>query len=1247
MRFSSWLSPSAGDPPPLLGLLLIFTPLSLAVSFDPVPSPNLDLSRLGRVGLAGDFGGISLYQFEGQNENGFSTNGSQSVLSRFPNGGFANLAAADAGIQAMCSFVMQDGSMAGVVVGGNFTSLGGMESQGAALFNPNTSEIVPLTGLSGQVYALLCDQDTNTVYVGGSFKGANSTNAIAWVGTAGWTNLPFAGFNGPVTSISKASNGHIIFGGLFTGLGNSSGPSLPDQQIINISGANITATSSATTSGFSDPTNIVCKTTGTDGTGNTWLLADNTPGSWKAEFGFGFEPTKLRLWNTHQDGRGTQTWRYTAMPIDGIMNFTYVDPATGQNSSCSSECPLSSNASVKYQDFHFVNVIGMNAFQIDISAWYGSGGGLDGIELFENDIFTYAINTFNEPTCADISLASVSTPTGPWAITPSLQSGSEYLSATFTGSESGSVLFQPDIKQSGNYSVNIYTPGCIQDNTCSTRGRVNITGTMASGTTNAGFTTEIFQTNNFDKFDQIYFGYIEAGSSSFRPSVTLSPSANQGISNLSVVAQRVGFTLISPAGGLNSLFEFDPSEAVVNNADFTNSTFDQAGMDLGTGSGVNALQASGSTTFVGGNFSTSNYSNIFSVTSTGITPLSDGGLNGEVLTMFLNGTQLFVAGKFTNTSTSGTAGLNNIAAYDTSKNTWNALGAGVNGMVTNVVPILLNITTNVPETVITLTGEFTQILAFGSNSSVDVTGFAVWIPSHSNWLQNLDVTTSAIDGELTAAIDLPGGSSLFAGSLSSSQLSTNGAAALSSGLSPLPVHIQPVSASDSSSTLSKRATSDSRNISGVVTGLFYENGGRNVTILGGHFTATGSNRSAINNLVFINGSNSDTVTGVGSQLSNDSTILALAVEKDTLFAGGSITGTVNGGNVGGLIIFNLITSTFGTQPPALSGNTVTVNTISTRPGNSGDVYVGGGFANAGSLGCPAVCVFSTSLSQWNRPGSSLEGTANAMTWASTNSLIVGGSLSVSGSNTSLVNYDAKAQTWSAAKGAGAIPGPVTAIAAANSDESQLWVSGTATNGSSFLMKYDGSTWNSVGDVFGTGTVIQGLQVLSLTKNHESSPLVSASQTLMLTGALNVPGFGNASAVLFNGTAFQPFALTTTSTNTGGSVSQFFSQEQNFFKSTRKLHAIAQLYPNANNSKAGHLALGFVVLIGLAIALVLTFLLVIIAYFAERYRRKREGYMPAPTASYDRNTGMSRIPPSQLFGSLGQGRSGIEKQSTML
>jgi hypothetical protein len=180
----------------------------------------------------------------------------------------------------------------------------------------------------------------------------------------------------------KASNGNIVFGGKFDGLGNATTPKEKDVQVIPVSSANITSNPASGIPGFSDPRNIICKTGATDGSGNTWLLANNTPGFWQANFGFGFQPSKLRLYNTKQDGRGTKTWRYTALPVGGIMNFTYTTP-TGETAHCDAQCPLPQN-NVTYQDFHFVNTVGMNSFRIDISDWYGSGGGLSGIELFEN-----------------------------------------------------------------------------------------------------------------------------------------------------------------------------------------------------------------------------------------------------------------------------------------------------------------------------------------------------------------------------------------------------------------------------------------------------------------------------------------------------------------------------------------------------------------------------------------------------------------------------------------------------------------------------------------------------------------------------------------------------------------------------------------------------------------------------------------------------------------------------------------------
>jgi hypothetical protein len=400
MRFRSLLAPTAAGCTSftqLWSIIASFASASHAIDFTPVPAPNLDLGNLGRVGLVGDFDAISLFSYTQQNQNGFNTNGSQSIITQFPGGGFKTLASTDGSISAMCSLVLKNGTFAGVMVAGNFTSLGGLETHGIALFDPDTAVVTRLLGLQGKVAALLCDKGTDTVYVGGDFKGANSTNGITWVAGSGWVNLPFAGFNGPVNSIAKTTDGHVVFGGSFDGFGNTTTPGIKDEQVINISSGTISAGSTTASVGFSDPRNIVCKTSAQNGVGKTWLLSDNQAGYWKAEFRFGFIPTKLRIWNTHLDDRGTKTFRFTAMPINGIMNLTFTDPETNQNASCDARCPLSSKPGVAFQDFHFVNPIGMNAFQIDISEWYGNGGGLDGIELFQDGKrFSWSGNLLSE-----------------------------------------------------------------------------------------------------------------------------------------------------------------------------------------------------------------------------------------------------------------------------------------------------------------------------------------------------------------------------------------------------------------------------------------------------------------------------------------------------------------------------------------------------------------------------------------------------------------------------------------------------------------------------------------------------------------------------------------------------------------------------------------------------------------------------------------------------------------------------------
>ncbi|GAP86062.2 putative cellular morphogenesis protein [Rosellinia necatrix] len=1203
--------------------------MSNAIVFNPIPSPNFDISELGQVGIAGDFNGISLYEFEGQTEQPFSSNGSEQLMTRLPNGVFTNLLNADASIKDMCVFQER------VILGGNFTSVDGKQSVGLASFNPTTSEIVPLPGLSGQVSSLLCDDNAGLVYVGGSFRAEDSFNAITWSESSNWTSLPFAGFNGPVNSIVMASTGHIIFGGSFTGLGNTSTPSISDAQTINLNSATI-STYQGATAGLNDPMNVICNAGGADGERKSWLLQDGVPGNWAADFGFGFQPTKLRLRNTHLDGRGTRTWMFTARPNNGIMNFTYIDPETGKNMSCTNRCPLSNDSSVEFQDFHFVNRIGMNAFRIDISAWYGQGAGLDSIELYQDDIYTFAINDFNEPPCSNSTTPSESTQVGPWTVTPSGSSNSQYLSATLSKpitDDAASVVFRPDIRESGDYVIKIYTPGCLQDGTCARRGQINIFGTLntTSGNQHLNQGRSIYQTNEFDKYDQIYFGHVDVASGSFRPSITLSPVAEQSLSSddMVMVAQRIGIERMNSTGGLNGLFEYDPTKDTVDTSDFDSSAFNKLGSTFDPQSVVLSLVTTDGSTYIGGNFTSPTINNVAALDASGQTKPLDGGLNGVIMTMHNSDGQLFVGGTFTDTQKGGATGLSHVAIFDEQQSRWTALGAGVDGNVMSIVAMTLNLTGNATEEAIALTGDFLQILPFGDNDAVNTTGFAVWVKSQGNWLENLDMPVPLLDGQLaTSLLNAPNNTELYAGSISSQSLRAYGVASTNGMLGNFPIKITPPSLSfnNSTSKVLKRASpiNNTEAISGVVTGAFDTSNRRNVTVLAGHFVARGANGSTVYNLGFIDRMNSDSVTGLGTELPAESVFLALEIDGDNVFAGGRVSGTIGESPVNGLISYNLATGSLGTQPPVLAGNSVVVSSIAVRPSSS-DLYVGGSFDTAGSLPCPAICMLDTGKNQWSRPGFELTGTVHTLLWSSSSTLFVGGQLKINNNDVFLASFDVSSSSWTVFDGASDLPGPVDAITPANKERDKVWVAGTRPDGTVYLMMYDGKGWASASITLGSETVITSLQMFSLTKGHDKSDLIDERQALLLTGSIDIPSFGTASGAIYNGTTLEPYILTSSMNTTigSGSVSKIFVENEKFFTSS---------------SKRG-LALGFIVLIGLAVSLGLMLLIVVAGLALDRYRKKRDGYMPAPTSMIDRGSGMQRVPPHELLDSLGRGRPG--------
>lgn len=1195
----------------LAGLHLVST----VYAYTTVPSPDLDLQTLGQVAIGGNFDAISTYSYVGQKE-GAQGNGTQSVLQMLPNGMYDVLAATDANVEGVCALTLRNGTLLGVIAVGNFTSIGGIGAQSMAFIDAQTGNIAPHPGIQGSVTAVLCDSDTETAYLGGTFEAAASTNAIAFLAAGSWANLPFAGFDAPVTSITKAPNGHIIFGGSFTGLKNMSTSSSDQQgEPINLQSAAISSIAN-TTSGAG----IVCPSNNSATT--PWQLQDNTAGSWTAATRYGFEPSKLRLWN-RQEGNGVKTWRFTALPNTGIMNFTYTDPATGRKAHCDAKCPLAQNSSLPYQDFDFVNRIGMNSFRIDVSAWYGQAGELNGIELFQNDTFVYAIESLNEPTClSSTNSISKATTTGPWYETPSRNSYADYLTVVVgpTTLDTTNIVFEPDIREKGNYTVVVYTPGCIQDSSCSARGIVNVTGTLTSDGSNS-FSTQLSQTNDYEKFEQVYQGPIDPASGSFRPAVTISPS--KLLPAQLIVASRVRFSGNPSTGGLNGLFDFDPNAAVVD-TDFSKSAINNAGTMLKRNAQVNALAVHNDTIYSAGSFSDDTFENIMSFADNQAHSLANGGLNSAVTDLYAADDFLYVGGNFTATNEGGPTGLENVAAYNFADGAWVALGAGVNGPVTDVVPFQLNISSGQAETVIGFSGSFSTVRATGSDPEQQSDGFAVWVPSRNNWLQNLGPDRQLLAGQLCSYTILPNGTWLGAGTLVSLGQAVSGVAGLSRsssniGIQQLPINIEPSTNAEPSSQ-KKRGLLTQQNVTGVVAGTYDTHNGRNITILGGHFSAR-TNTSVVQNLAFFDGATNQ-VTGLPSGIDDNSTFLALTTQNNLLFAGGLVTGRVNNDRVQGLVLYDLANNTYRSpQPAALEGDDVIVNTFATQSGST-NVYVGGSFeTTAQNLPCSSVCMYDTNSNLWSSAGGELTGVVTALHFLDNTNLLAAGNLSVSGNATSLANYDTGSQSWAVYE-VDTLPGPVTAFAESSQDD-EFWVAGGSnSNNSAYLVKVNRDrSLAPVSGLFDSGTRILGMQLMRLRSNHRSTQYVDDNNDLLVMGQLNITGFGQASAALFNGTTMQPFILSVNSAGEPGSLSTLFSSNSN---------------PATHGSGSFRHSNGIAILVAFCAALGTIFLIILAGMILNRIQRKRAGYSTLPSVPYqDKNMNINRVPPERLFASMGQ------------
>lgn len=1013
--------------------------------------------------------------------------------------------------------------------------------------NLSIVEVKNWNNVDGDIETIYYDSSDQMLYIGGSCSFNDSHGAIQYdYLEEQLLSLPFGGFgkDSVVNSIVKDEiSENILFAGSFSSVGY---PELLNvtlnethhnytllrntSEIVDISQKIQFAASQVSATSGKNYENVICPTSENDG----WSLSDGELGSWSAILENEVVPSKVRLYNSNSDSSGVKTFRVITYPGNGIMNMTYVDPSDLQVKYCDAFCPLSSlsntlssfsksNVNITdnqyytftnnnqtvleltstFQDFAFVNSIDVSSFTIQVMEYYGDYSELLGIELYSRGITVYANNTLNSvDSCASSNSYDISVSSSPLGnITWESSSVGNYLYAEIPSSEIGSdqgMRFDIQIPVSGQYSVLMYTSGCLQDNSCDERGIVNVT--VHDGTGKQLSTSLIYQTNEYEKYDTLYTGDLTLDADSVYVEMKILKALNSDqiyVVADSIQLQYIQLELNEITGNITTTYYVEKHEMIELNglmeysiSNFTddsilypigNTSFNLIGSALEEDAVVNQIILNDTSLVIGGNFESefgdnilgleihnSHLSNQLNVTNYFTI---DGGVNGEISQLYGPLDDFVMIGSFNKfTDMSHSALSSGSVIYNTGTQSIESLNISEASSVSQLSGMVFN---NTEYLVINYNNsERAELLDYTSNTIFEnSTSFGM------NILSSLD--TSDRNWMLSSHLD----TTYVIGSIIQYDLESNNIVQVE-GDNLVPVVL--------------------KNASSLVSGVYINN---DTTIVAGDniYQLTKNSTSLLSTDFYFDG---DTQVGHLMYYKSD---LIFSVNGSASFDSDPISG---------LAFYTLNTSSLKTLNETFNGS---IADMSVDP-EFGTIIAVGSF----SVGdCESICTFGNNSDALNvnRSVSDISGPLSSLEYYDEHKVLIGGNFTANGKNGYLGIYDTYNNSVSVLEELSTqLSGPVVNFVFGNERSNNKTLDDLiVVMGTDYIGYFNNSKWTSISD--GLDLSNGKLTDISFVKSLASSSNFYESQVLLLTGKFEISNYGIVSSALWNGKEWLPYTIT--------------------------------------------------------------------------------------------------------------------------